>query len=101
MRSGKEVPFWNLDEPSRLAWEHIQLEIVAAEITRTGAAPLVGPALGFYLQHGILLADVHFGNLGEIVLPGSTKWELVITDPGHMVPLDKKWLHVKVPQLYG
>jgi hypothetical protein len=47
----------------------------------------VGQALGFYLEHKMLLADVHLGNVGQVDRgDGYAPW--VITDPGHLVVLD-------------
>jgi hypothetical protein len=60
---------------------------------------LVGEALEFYLDKGLLLADVHLGNIGEVTPPDFSTWELGITDPGHMVPLAPRWLEVDVPLL--
>jgi hypothetical protein len=84
----------------RVAYKRRQLEIIAEEMANTHAGYLIGQAFDFYLDEGILLADVHLGNVGEIRPPDHTSWELGITDPGHMVPLDPKWLQVTIPQLY-
>jgi hypothetical protein len=74
----------------------------ALELMRgSGLATAVADALKYYIERGILLADVHSMNLGE-PMPGERKWKrkgLIITDPGHMVPLDRRWLEVRVPQL--
>lgn len=54
----------------------------------TDYAHEVGAALGFYLDHGVLLADVHFQNIGKVTRsdPGySPRVISVITDPGHAV----------------
>jgi hypothetical protein len=62
----------------------------------------VAGAFQFFIDEGILLADVHAMNLGE-PMPGERGWKktkLIITDPGHMVPLSERWLEVRVPQLY-
>lgn len=48
----------------------------------------IGAALGFYLDHGILLADVHYNNMGKVTreVPGWGEQVYdVITDPGHAV----------------
>lgn len=65
---------------------HICFEMM--ENTAYGTA--VGGALAFYLDRGILLADVHFNNVGTVTradpdYPGDTNKLLVITDPGHAV----------------
>lgn len=65
--------------------------LLAELMEHTDMSSAVGGALGFYLEHNILLADVHAGNVGKVVRedPGYadlTYW--VITDPGHAVLLD-------------
>lgn len=54
----------------------------------------VGQAFEFFCGEGLLLADVHLGNIG---LLDQERWG--ITDPGHMVPLDPRWLSVEIPTL--
>ena len=49
----------------------------------------VGGTFGFYLEHGIVLADVHYGNIGQVVREDHEI--TVITDPGHAVFLDGKF----------
>lgn len=61
---------------------------------------LVGGALSYYLDEGILLADVHSANIGKTERPetygkGLTPW--VITDPGHAVFLDARHEPISIP----
>jgi hypothetical protein len=54
----------------------------------TNHASEVGGALGFYLNEGILLADVHSQNIGQVTRTDSDygpQTYTVITDPGHAV----------------
>jgi len=81
------------------ALRQILVKQLATVMGSTHAGSLVGEALDHYINEGILLADVHFNNIGEVQPENYTSLELVITDPGHMVPLDPKWLQVQVPQL--
>jgi hypothetical protein len=79
-------------------------EDVADEMYNTFSADTIGGALSFYMKRGLLLADVHANNVGVATRPPDEHYDdwhamSVITDPGHMVPLDPKWLDVKVPQL--
>lgn len=83
----------------RIAFKRRQLESIAEEMANTHAGYLIGQAFEFYLEQGILLADVHINNVGEVIPPEHESWELVITDPGHMVALDPKWFEIKIPQL--
>jgi hypothetical protein len=65
--------------------------IIAELMEHTYLSDLVGGALGFYLERGLLLADLHSANVGRVVRseyggrPDETVW--VITDPGHAVEL--------------
>ena len=77
----------------------ILLEQTAMVMANTHAGYLVGEAFAYYLEEGLLLADVHFGNIGEAMPEDHAACELVITDPGHMVPLKDRWLSVSVPKL--
>ena len=53
----------------------------------------IGTALGYYLDEGILLADVHTNNIGR-----DAEDKLIITDPGHAVEFHPKWTELpKVP----
>lgn len=46
---------------------------------------LIGRALRHYLDHDIILADTHTGNLGQVTRFGRLEW--VITDPGNVLVL--------------
>jgi Sec-independent protein translocase protein TatA len=62
----------------------------------TYGSDLIGDTLGFYLERGILLADVHRYNVGTTPRSGKT---YVITDPGHAVFLDPKLAYTRIPWL--
>ena len=47
---------------------------------------LVGTTLGAYLKRGLIISDVHENNVGRVEGRG-----YVITDPGHLVVLDRKY----------
>lgn len=91
-------PKW-LRGAEHVAVARLECESLAAFMSGNSAGYLVGQALDYYLDHGLLLADLHLGNIGELFPPDFTTWELGITDPGHMVPLDAKWLDLEVPLL--
>jgi hypothetical protein len=61
----------------------------------TDGSDLIGSALRYYLEQGLLLADVHANNVGKV--ERTSGW--VITDPGHAVPLEQRWAVVNVPGL--
>jgi hypothetical protein len=77
------------------------LDKVAGEIAEAMAfGASVGFALQFYARRGLVLADVHLGNVGEIRDPDSTEgWDLAIIDPGVMLPLDPRWMRVDIPRI--
>lgn len=79
-------------------------EDIAMTMEHTAESDQIGSTMGFYIEHGILLADVHANNVGVVTRPpdeGFDNWYSVnvITDPGHMVPLKERWLSVSVPKL--
>lgn len=69
------------------------LSLVEDEMRDTPFQRSLGEALSFYRRHGIVLADVNTGNIG--MRDGS----VVITDPGHAVPLERELARVVVPSL--
>lgn len=82
----------------RLAMALRMCDLVAENMENTPACDLVGSALRYYLGKGLLLADVHAGNVGQVDRISSfLGW--VITDPGHAVPLEERWRTVTVKDL--
>jgi hypothetical protein len=61
-------------------WEHL---------AREGAATEIGHALLACLRRGILVSDVHGGNIGRVKRGGAPFW--VITDPGNVAVLPSPW----------
>lgn len=55
-------------------------------------------AMDFYLDHGIVLADVHLGNIGK-VLDEEAYEAIAITDPGHAVFLDGRYDRLDIEPL--
>ena len=66
---------------------------IAQEIGNTDVVYPIGLALAYYLEEGILLADVHLGNIGRDAPyePGGPLPNLIITDPGHAVEFHPRW----------
>lgn len=75
--------------------------IYATQLSSLPFGSSIGEALGYYLERGMVLADVHLGNIGEVRDdPADTEdWDLAIIDPGVMVPLHRQWLDVPIPRL--
>lgn len=59
---------------------------IAQEMSGNPSLYRVGEALAYYLEEGILLADVHANNLGL-----DAEGEVIITDPGHAVEIHPRW----------
>jgi predicted GIY-YIG superfamily endonuclease len=81
-----------------------QAQSLAEEMAHTYASDAIGGAMDFYIDEGILLADVHANNVGVVTRPPDENYDdwhgiNVITDPGHMVPLDPKWLNVRIKKI--
>ena len=77
---------------------------IAEVMEHTAESDRIGGAFTYYLEQGMLLADVHAQNVGVATHPPDEYYDRyhtinVITDPGHMVPLQEKWLSVSVPSL--
>lgn len=58
---------------------------ITQELSNTPIVNKLGDALGHYLEEGLLLADVHEGNIGVY------DNELIVTDPGHVVEVHPRW----------
>lgn len=82
--------------PQRLAINLAVCESLELWMENTYLCDLIGSALRFYREHGLLLADVHAGNIGRVPRAGKTP---VITDPGHAIALDRKWSPVHITPL--
>lgn len=70
--------------------------VVAERMLTVDGAEYVADALLFYLDEGLLLADVHAGNVGTV--KRAVGW--VIVDPGHAVVVDPaRWSDLEVPTI--
>ncbi len=74
-------------------------KITALDMVNEDVGYLIGETLAYYLEEGMLLADVHTGNVGQVRREGYANPMWVITDPGHMVPIQRKWTDIQVPQI--
>lgn len=85
-RAGRP-PFMAVPAPYRLAAALHICDMAFQMMANTDYATAVGDALRFYLEQGILLADVHFQNIGKVRRDEGYGLEeqVVITDPGHAV----------------
>ena len=84
-----KAPFERLGTPIARLAAAIRLSRISLEMmSQTAYGYTVGEALLHYLDHGMLLADVHLQNIGHVNRDGHEL--LVITDPGHAVLLPAK-----------
>lgn len=91
-----------MKQPQRYGYALAVCRQAAEHMENTYLSDLVGGALSFYLEKGLLLADVHENNLGRVDRvdeDGRPNSPLVITDPGHAVALDERWREVIIKEL--
>lgn len=97
MRKGGRPP--GLRAAYAIAWDVRAAEIIAELMANEHAAYLIGQAFEFYIEHGILLADVHKGNVGRVSREDYREKMWAITDPGHMMPLTPERMDFSVEEL--
>lgn len=73
----------------RISVMYASLKGLVELMESTDGIYLVGGALGFYLEHNVLLADVHANNVGLVDREDYDGPIAVITDPGHAVFLNE------------
>lgn len=78
------IPTW-IKGPQRLALCLAMCKATGDMMENEYGLHVVGDALNSYLEKGLLLADVHSGNIGRVHREGSDL--IVITDPGHAIDL--------------
>jgi hypothetical protein len=78
-------------------------ERIAQEMTNENVAYQVGRTFGEYLEAGILMADVHTGNLGFVAeRPDDNDFAPsmpVVTDPGHVLILKRELSQAQIERL--
>jgi hypothetical protein len=77
-------------------------EQITQEMTSENVAYKIGDALNEYLDAGLLLADVHEGNIGHAHRPDDNDWAdgiPLITDPGHVVSLTPELAQVTISRI--
>jgi len=89
------------DRAYKIARELRACAIIAEMMENTDGSDTIGRALGYYLDNGLLLADVHANNVGKVERHDDTyDGEVrVITDPGHAVPLEPRWAEVVIEEI--
>jgi hypothetical protein len=85
--------------PQKLASCLRACEINAELMANEPVGTEVGEALDFYMERGLLLADVHLNNIGRLLREDYSSGVWGITDPGHAVPLDDRFAAVLIPSL--
>jgi hypothetical protein len=70
---------------------------IANDMAHGSHAALVGAAIRDLIDHGLVLADVHLGNIGHVRRGGVTR--TVITDPGNVAFLTRRYDGVVPPTI--
>lgn len=78
-------PFRHWKGADRVAWCLAAAKATLEQMANEPVLDQVGSALAFYLDRGLLLADVHANNIGKVRRGDYTY--IVITDPGHLSDL--------------
>jgi len=91
--------FNNTRGAQRIAAHLRACQQVAELMEHTYLSDAVGEALGFFLENGLLLADVHLNNIGLVYREDYDGDRVVITDPGHAVPLIERWDEVVIEEI--
>ncbi len=86
-------------ESARVAARLRACEILAEIMENTYASSTFGGALGYYMNEGLLLADVHGNNVGMAAQGDEGQILPAITDPGQAVVLKREWAVVEIPEL--
>lgn len=97
-----QLPLHNFKNRTKaVAWLLAVFDANAQEMTTEPMGNYIGQALHESLEAGLLLADVHLGNVGIPV--GALADEIgktpIITDPGHAIALDDRYAGVQVEEL--
>jgi hypothetical protein len=66
-----------------------QCYVLAQEIANTYLVDAIGNTLEYYIDNGLLLADIHLNNIGR----DSSTEQIIITDPGHCVVVHPQWAY--------
>lgn len=99
--AARKYPPRRMSGAQKVALGRRRCEMHAEVMANTHICYLIGQAFEHYMDEGMILADVHLGNIGQAVPWGEdySTPHLIITDPGHMVPLRQDRLKVLVPTL--
>lgn len=84
------------DTPRAVAVALRCCELISEIMENTYMNDTIGGALSFYQAQGVLLADVHADNVGQVRREGEGYELNAITDPGHAIPLQDRWLNADI-----
>lgn len=66
---------------------------IAAQLEDDSKTAALGSTIRYYIDQGIILGDLHQGNVGKALDDG--RW--VISDPGLVIPILQKWMRKSFP----
>ena len=94
------VPSWAHSRGAQAVAAHLRhCQLIAELMEHTAGSSYIGESLGFFLGRGLLLADVHANNIGNVTREDFFEPITVITDPGHAVPLIPEWDSVTIEEI--
>lgn len=70
---------------------------IAEVMENTYRNDTIGQAFTYYLDNGLMMTDVHLGNVGMVRHPDYSDLRPGITDPGLVIPTKVEWLDVTIP----
>lgn len=70
---------------------------IAQFMANTYENDTVGTALEYYIDQGLLISDVHAGNVGKVLHEDYNALQPGITDPGLAIPTQTRWFDVRLP----
>lgn len=87
--------------PRQAAWDVARAiracYVVSEWMVNTDGSQEIGSALSYYLDKGIVPADLHMGNIGMAQHEDYSNLTPAIIDPGVAIPVKIDWYDVTIP----
>ncbi len=72
--------------------------VISEWMDNTYGSQEIGSALSYYLEQGLIPADLHLGNIGKAFHPEVQELVPTIVDPGVTLPVQPHWYDVTIPE---